>query len=113
MDTTFDICTTNALEHLKSGALLVDVRELRDTQALILDAPDITYLPFSELEQRWHELPHDRELVIMCQNGEKSRIASQFLLQNGYTQVSVMRGGLFLWMQKAYPVIGKSFNTSF
>jgi rhodanese-related sulfurtransferase len=63
----------------------------------------------SELEQGWPTLPPDRELVIVCQNGEKSLLASQFLKQKGYLNVSSMRGGLLLWMQKGYPVVGKRF----
>ena len=112
MDTnSIDMCTTNVRQHAQAGALLVDVRERRDAQALAFDVPEVVHIPFSELEQRWHELPQDRELVIVCQNGEKSLLASQFLHQKGFIHVSPMRGGILLWMQKGYPVIGKRYES--
>lgn len=91
--------------------MLVDVREHHEAQALAFDAPAVIHIPFSELKQRWQELPQDRELVTVCQDGEKSALASQFLRKNGFLDVSPMRGGILLWMQKGYPVIGKRFNS--
>lgn len=102
-----EICTTNV--HQQTGALLVDVREHRDAQALAFDVPELVQIPFSELEERWQELPQDRELVIVCQDGEKSHLASQFLRSKGLQDVSYMRGGILLWMQKGCPVLGKRF----
>lgn len=104
------MCTTNVRQHAQAGALLVDVREHREAQALAFDAPEVVRIPFSELEHRWQELPRDRELVTVCQNGDKSALASQFLRGKGFLDVSPMRGGILLWMQKGYPVIGKRFN---
>lgn len=110
MDTySSEICTTNV--HQQTGALLVDVRERRDAQALAFDVPELLQIPFSELEQRWQELPQARELVLVCQNGDASHLASQFLQGKGFLNVSPMRGGILLWMQKGYPVIGKRFTS--
>lgn len=105
------ICTTNAQQQAEAGALLVDVREACDAHALALDAPEVLNLPLSELGSRWQELPSDRELVTVCQTGEQSQIASQFLLSKGLTRVRPMRGGIVLWMQKGYPVIGRRFTS--
>jgi rhodanese-related sulfurtransferase len=108
--TSCQICTTNAQRQVQDGALLVDVRELGDVRVLAFDAPEVFNLPLSELEQRWQELPRDRELVTVCQTGEQSQIASQLLLSKGLTRVSPMRGGIVLRMQKGYPVIGRRFT---
>lgn len=107
---SFEMCTTNVRQHAQTGALLLDVRERREALALAFDAPEVAHIPFRELERRWQELPQDRELVTVCQNGEKSALASQFLREKGFTHVSSMRGGILLWMQKGYPVIGKRFE---
>ena len=106
-----EICTTNALSQSQMGALFVDVREPQDAAALAFDAPEVVNLPLSQLAQRWHELPIDRELVMVCQNGEKSAQASAFLNAQGLKNVQPMRGGILLWMQKGYPVIGKRFTS--
>jgi rhodanese-related sulfurtransferase len=101
------MCTTHAHQQSQLGALFVDVREARDARALAFDAPEVINLPLSQLMQRWQELPQDRELVLVCQNGDKSGEASEFLRNKGFAHVSPMRGGILLWMQKGYPVIGK------
>ncbi|MBA3058779.1 MAG: rhodanese-like domain-containing protein [Gammaproteobacteria bacterium] len=105
-----EICTTYAKAQSQLGALFVDVREPQDVEALAFDAPEVINLPFSQLEERWQELPKDRELVMVCQNGAKSAQATAFLQKQGLKNANPMRGGLLLWMQKGYPVIGKRFN---
>ena len=106
---TTEICVTNAFEQAGEGVLLVDVRERRDVQALAFGAKNIVNMPFSELEKGWQELPQDRELLVVCQTGEKSVRASQLLRDKGLTNVKPMRGGILLWMQKGYPVVGRRF----
>jgi len=107
---TSEICVTNAFEQAGEGVLLVDVRERRDVRALGFGATNIVNLPFSELEKGWQALPRDREILVACQNGEKSLSACQFLQKRGYLNVSSVRGGILLWMQKGYPVVGRRFT---
>ena len=107
-----ETCTTNVLQRAQTGALVVDVRECTEVQALAFDTPALTNIPMGELDRRWHELPNDRELLVVCQNGEKSAEASQFLQTMGLTNVKPMRGGIVLWMQKGYPVIGRRFTAT-
>jgi rhodanese-related sulfurtransferase len=106
------ICTTNAHEDALSGAVLLDVREKAEVQALAFDVPEWIHLPFSELTQRWHELPTDRDVLVVCQNGNKSAEAARFLLRMGMSRVKPVRGGILLWMQKGYPVKGRRFEAA-
>lgn len=106
-----EICTTNARAQSQLGALFVDVREPVDVDALTFDAPEVINLPFSELAQRWQVLPKDRELVTVCFNGDKSQQACAFLQARGLKNVHSMRGGILLWIQKGYPILGKRFKT--
>lgn len=108
---TSGICTTNARAQSLLGALFVDVREPADVDALAIDAPEVINLPLSELVQHWQVLPKDRELVTVCFNGDKSQQACAFLQARGLKNVHSMRGGILLWMQKGYPVLGKRFKT--
>lgn len=105
-----EVCTTNARQQAQQGALFVDVREALDTQALMLDVPEVHYLPMSELASRWQELPRDRDLVIVCQDGRTSAQAAQWLQAQGVERVSPMHGGVLLWLQKGYPVTGRRFQ---
>lgn len=104
-------CTTQVRAQFEQGALLVDVREPADVAALAFDAPEVINLSLSELAQRWQELPKNRELVTVCFNGDQSQQAAEFLQAQGLTNVHPMRGGILLWMQKGYPVLGKRHTT--
>ena len=104
------VCPTITRRMAGNGALLVDVREPGEVRALAFDVPVFVNMPLSELENRWIELPRDRELVMVCQSGERSLKAAYFLQFHGYTQVSNMGGGILKWMQKGLPVIGQRID---
>ncbi|EHL22924.1 MAG: hypothetical protein ABS39_19450 [Acidovorax sp. SCN 65-28] len=106
------ICTTNAYADAMSGAVLLDVRKKDEVQALAFDVPEWIHLPFSELTQRWRELPTDRDVLVVCQNGTQSAEAALYLQRMGLSRVKPVRGGLLLWMQKGYPVKGQRMDTA-
>jgi rhodanese-related sulfurtransferase len=102
-----EVCPTRTQRLMREGALLVDVREASEVAALAFDAPDIVNIPLLELENRWSELSKDREIVLVCENGERSLKATYYLQYQGFTHVSNMGGGLLKWMRKGFPVIGQ------
>jgi len=51
--------------------LLVDVRERTEVGRVAFDVPGIVVMPLSEFEQRFAELPRDRELVLACASGPR------------------------------------------
>ena len=69
--------------------------------------PKIIHVPLSEFEQRWSEVPRDREVVVVCHVGERSLKATYFLQYHGYIQVSNMAGGIAKWVRKGFPVKGQ------
>ena len=102
-----EVCPTTTRRLIGEGALLVDVREPREVQALAFDVPNIVSIPLSELETRWSEIPKDREVVMVCQGGARSLKATYYLQYHGYTQVSNMAGGMDKWARKGFPVKGQ------
>lgn len=104
------VCPTTTRRLVSEGALLVDVRERAEVARIAFDVPAIVNIPLFELEQRWSELPKDRELVLVCESGERSIKAAYYLQYQGYTHVSNMDGGLLKWMRKGFPVIGQRYE---
>jgi len=102
-----EVCPTTTRRLISEGALLVDVREPNELESVAFDVPDILHIPMSEFEQRWSEVPKDREVVMVCQVGERSLKATYYLQYHGYTQVSNMGGGILKWTQKGFPVKGE------
>ena len=102
-----EVCPTKTRRLISDGALLVDVREPPELTACAFDVPAIVNIPLSEFEQRWSELPQDRELVTVCRVGERSLKATYYLQYHGYTLVSNMSGGIAKWVRKGFPVKGQ------
>lgn len=101
-----EVCPTTTRRKIAEGALLVDVRERAEVAQVAFDVPQALLMPLSELEQRYAELPRDRELVLVCQSGERSLKATYFLMVKGYTAVTSMGGGMLKWARKGFPIKG-------
>lgn len=101
-----EVCPTITRRLIGEGALLVDVRELGEVAQLAFDVPGVLLMPMSELEQRYAELPRERQLVLVCAVGERSLKATYFLMFQGYTQVANMEGGIMKWAGKGFPIRG-------
>jgi rhodanese-related sulfurtransferase len=86
------------------GSVLVDVRDTPSAKAKDADVKQIVKLPFNELNQRYGELPANRPVVIVSGKGNKGTEAAKFLLQNGYSDVSIVEGGMAAWEQEGFPV---------
>jgi sulfur-carrier protein adenylyltransferase/sulfurtransferase len=93
--------TVAALHHaIESGAdvQLVDVREPWEWAICRLDGA--TLMPLRELPQRFAELDRARPVVAYCHIGQRSLIARQFFLAQGFTDVRSLRGGVESWAQE-------------
>jgi rhodanese-related sulfurtransferase len=102
-----EVCPTTTRRLISQGALLLDVREPHELATCAFDVPAIVNIPLSEMEKRWSEIPKDREVVVVCQVGERSLKATYFLQYHGHTSVSNMGGGLAKWVRKGFPVKGQ------
>ena len=101
-----EVCPATTRQLLAEGALLVDLRELAEVAQVAFDVPGVVLMPLSELEQRFAELPRERDLVLACQVGQRGLKATYFLIFHSYTRVASMRGGLAKWAAKGFPIQG-------
>jgi len=108
MKTANEICPTTTMGRVKEGALLVDVREKSEVAQLAFDVPNIINIPFSEFEERYNEIPKDREVILVCMVGERSLKTAYYLLNQGYEEANVanMQYGLNRWVDKGFPTTG-------
>ena len=101
-----EICPTTTQGRVKAGALLVDVRERDEVAQLAFDVPNIVNIPLSEFEERYNELPKDKELVMVCRGGGRSLKATYYLMNMGYENVVNMQHGIVRWVQRGFPTKG-------
>lgn len=101
-----EICPTTTQEWIKNGAILIDVREKHEVDELAFDVPKIINIPLSEFEERFHEIPKDKEVIMVCRSGGRSLRAAGFLVNHGYDKVVNMQHGIIRWVQKKFPTKG-------
>ena len=83
----------------------MDVREPHEYQ--IASIPQARLIPLGELGRRSGELDLDDEIVVHCKSGGRSAKAVEFLRQQGFKDVSNMRGGILAWSDKIDPRVPK------
>ena len=88
-----------AMEMNKAGALLIDVRTPAEVAKGMAAATAIN-IPLQEIPQRLSEFPKDKDLMVYCRSGKRSMAASKFLVENGYTRVFNIDGGIMALPQK-------------
>lgn len=84
--------------------VIVDVREPQDVASKSIDVKRFINLPYSELDQRFNELPDDRQVVFLSRIGIKGKEAARFMVAHGYENVAAIEGGLTAWEAAGLPV---------
>ncbi|HWP97163.1 MAG TPA: FAD-dependent oxidoreductase [Syntrophomonadaceae bacterium] len=79
---------------VQQGAFLIDARTPSETTSGM--AEGAYNLPVDEIRNRLDEIPKDREILIYCQVGLRSYVASRILKQRGY-RVKNISGGYRLY----------------
>jgi rhodanese-related sulfurtransferase len=98
-----EVSVQEAVAKQQAGAFILDVREPSEwNEAHIAGA---TLIPLGELKARANELPRDQEIVVVCRSGNRSAQARDLLLNDGFTQVTSMAGGLNQWKAAGYPTV--------
>ncbi len=84
-----------------SGARLIDVRETDEFVELRAEGAALVQL--GTLPARSTELPQDRPLLRVCRSGARSGRATMFLLQQGFSDVRNVDGGMLAWKEAGLP----------
>ena len=64
----------------------------------------IIYLPYSDLEKCYQDLPAEASLIFADTVGLKSRESVLFMKEQGYENVANMAGGIVDWERDGLPV---------
>ncbi len=76
---------------LIKNACFIDVREEHEQPKI--DNLNPIYIPLGELEEKIDTIPKDKELVVFCQSGIRSKKALEILLQHDFKNVAHINGG--------------------
>ena len=75
---------------LTSGAQLIDVRPL--TIFNLTHVKTAKNIPLNQLPNRLTELDKNKPVYLICNHGNSSLIAAQFLEENGFQAISIAGG---------------------
>jgi len=103
-----EVSVGRALECVRQGARLIDVREDNEWQRG--HASGAEHLGRGVIERDIErEVPdHGAELILYCGGGYRSALAADNLQRMGYTNVYSLAGGWKAWNEAGAPVEGES-----
>jgi rhodanese-related sulfurtransferase len=86
----------------KPGLVILDVRTPQEYGEGHLKGSIL--IPVEELASRLGELSKEKELLIYCRTGNRSRTAVNTLTAAGYRKMFHMNEGISAWLQQGYSV---------
>lgn len=85
---------SEAREWVRDGAQLIDVRESGEWNAG--HAPQAVHIPTGQVASRMNRLRKDKDIIVVCRSGSRSRSVTSMLRQQGY-QAYTLKGGIRAW----------------
>jgi rhodanese-related sulfurtransferase len=90
------------MQDAQSDALLLDVREVYEY--VPRHPTGAVNIPMSQLQRRVGEVPKDREVLVICEHGNRSVNVTRFLRAQGVARVLNVDGGTEEWEQARLPM---------
>jgi rhodanese-related sulfurtransferase len=93
-----DISVIELQKRLSNGEKvnLIDVREVHEYEEFNLGG---IHIPLGELPSKLEDLDEmkEEEVIVHCRSGMRSNTAKQFMLQQGFSNVRNLIGGILDW----------------
>jgi rhodanese-related sulfurtransferase len=99
-----NVTPSEARELCSLGAIILDVRPLYESDYRAFDVPEVLLAPASEYTEWKENLPRERCLIVADASGLKSRTIAHRLMDDGYTLVVNLSGGIVDWERSGAPV---------
>lgn len=97
-----EIDIAEAARRHAAGAVVIDVRELDEyVEGHVPGAP---LIPLSSVPERFHEVPAEGEVLVICKLGGRSRNAATFLRGQGIDAINIA-GGTMGWIEAGHRVV--------
>ena len=78
---------------------VLDVRSPAEFDGELGHVPGARLIPLDELRARVAEVKNDKPIVVVCQTGKRSALATGILRQAGLPQVANLAGGMVRWQK--------------
>ncbi|SCZ06363.1 rhodanese-like domain-containing protein [Alkaliphilus peptidifermentans] len=98
------LSTKDAFDYMENGAIVVDIRPEYETSYRVIDVKSLYLLPISSYKEEFHEIPKERPLIVVDSVGLQSPKVADFLLEQGYSDVAYLIGGIVAWDRNGLPL---------
>ncbi len=88
---------------LDDSPLILDVRASQDYQQGHI--PGAINIDSDELPDQLDTLPRDRPIVVYCEVGRRTRIATNLLVEAGFSDVRQLEGDMQEWRSNEQPIV--------
>ncbi len=97
------ILPTEVVQKINQGAKVLDIRaESVFKQGHIVDS---LHMPADKVSQVVAKLSDkNQSIIVACETGLRCNRVASVLVKDGYTQVSILRGGLQAWINDKLPL---------
>lgn len=86
-----------AIISARADIRILDVRE-PDELPLVSEFHDLM-IPLGKIEQHIERIPHDKKVIVICRNGNRSRRAIELLSEKyGFSNLYNLKGGVLEWI---------------
>lgn len=83
--------------------MVIDVREKWENE--LCQIPGNKLIPLGQLPEHLNELPKDKPIVLHCHHGGRSGRATAYLMEQGFTNVFNLTGGIHAWSERIDPFV--------
>ena len=105
----FEDWLAQAASAVPAGGLpvVLDVREPWELQTASVKAEgfELRHMPMRSVPERLAELDRDQPIACLCHHGMRSAQVANFLMNQGFTQVVNIHGGIHAWSQERDPAV--------
>jgi rhodanese-related sulfurtransferase len=91
----------SSFETANPKPLLLDVREPQEYAHCHIEGS--LHIPMNDIPSRLAELDPEREIVVICHHGMRSRMVGDYLERQGFGKIVNLRGGIDAWARDVAP----------
>ena len=82
----------------ENNFILLDVRNIHEVLFSKIDSS--IHIPMNEIPDRINELDSTKEIIVQCKSGKRSAKVCEFLLNNNFSNVKNLKGGIIAWSEE-------------
>lgn len=83
---------------LNKPFVLLDVREPEELEIARIDP--CLHVPMDDIPNRLSDIPKDVDVLVLCSAGNRSNQVARYLLEQGYSNVKNVAGGIIQYAQE-------------